>query len=499
MIDWTQDLTTESGAALKSTGCRRMHTDFTDRTLAKASIWRRMLRPVRSILPTRKYPVGQSRRLKKQMHDFASGGLALFWQRQGIYAGATLLCAVYYSLPISLMCYLLCQATDLFETAVSRRVIDRTDHSLRYSHKLLKWLFISNTLSSLSVATYMLLVAKLEGPAEHFASLFFLFAAGLFAAVNNHQLPQVLAVRVLIYGTLFIYIPVADILNEHASYRSTVWLHFATSLFVLYFVLECSMIFLRLYQKGLDQMDELRAERDRAREAYKVKSQFVSVVSHELRTPLTSINGALSLLCDADLSKNPDSSGRMLEIAHKNSKRLSMLINDLLDVQKMEAKKMSYQFGPLDLGELIDEAAQSIAPYADKYEITIHVSKPDEPLCIYADCERMMQVLDNLLSNAVKFSRPGDQVDLAARLEDGFAVLEVRDNGIGIPANSKHLVFGKFTQVDNSDRRDFDGSGLGLSIAQQIVKDHKATINYDSTPGEGTRFYAIFPLCQAPL
>ncbi|MBO6897039.1 MAG: HAMP domain-containing histidine kinase [Shimia sp.] len=355
---------------------------------------------------------------------------------------------------------------------------------------------MSNAVSAVSIAAFTLMLARLEGPGEHFTSLFFLFAAGLFAAVNNHQLKQVLALRLLTYGALFIFIPVSDILSEGAAFNSKLWLHFATSLFVLYFVLECSTIFLRMYQRTLDQMDELRSERDKARESYELKSQFVSVVSHELRTPLTSITGSLTLMRETNLSKDPDKADRMLDIAHKNSKRLSKLINDLLDIQKMEARKMVYHFAPVDLGALLNDAAQSITPYADQYEIVVRTVPPPFPLTIRADHERMMQVLDNLLSNAVKFSHEGGYVELSARLQDGCAMLEVRDYGVGIPESERHKIFGKFIQADNSDCRNFEGSGLGLSIARQIIEDHGASIDFDSTLGEGTRFYATFPLCD---
>ncbi|MCP4826584.1 MAG: HAMP domain-containing histidine kinase [Shimia sp.] len=384
----------------------------------------------------------------------------------------------------------------MFDGIVCHKVTHRTNHSLRHSHKLLKFLFASNALSAVSIAAFTLMLARLEGPGEHFTSLFFLFAAGLFAAVNNHQLKQVLALRLITYGALFIFIPVSDILSEEAAFTSPLWLHFATSLFVLYFVLECSTIFLRMYQRTLDQMDELRSERDKARESYEIKSQFVSVVSHELRTPLTSITGSLTLLRETNLSKDPEKTERMLDIAHKNSKRLSKLINDLLDIQKMEARKMVYHFAPVDLSELLNDAAQSITPYADQYEIVVRTNPPPFPLTVRADHERMMQVLDNLLSNAVKFSHEGGYVELSARLVDGCALLEVRDYGVGIPETERNQIFGKFTQVDNSDCRNFEGSGLGLSIARQIIEDHGASIDFESTLGEGTRFYAVFPLCD---
>jgi hypothetical protein len=172
------------------------------------------------------------------------------------------------------------------------------------------------------------------------------------------------------------------------------------------------------------------------------------VVSHELRTPLTSITGSLTLMRETNLSKDPEKADRMLDIAYKNSKRLSKLINDLLDIQKMEARKMVYHFAPVDLGQLLNDAAQSITPYADQYEIVVRTDPPPFPLTIRADHERMMQVLDNLLSNAVKFSHEGGYVELSARLVDGCAMLAVRDYGVGIPNGERHQIFGKFTQVD---------------------------------------------------
>ncbi|MBO9478998.1 HAMP domain-containing histidine kinase [Shimia sp. R11_0] len=473
-----------------------MHTEHPKHRTLRSPLLSAIAKRVRLLAPKRPPNIEDSRRLKQQIHDFATGGVVLFWQRQGIYAGAGFLCGFYYSWPLAAFCYLLVQTADLFDSAVCYRVINRTDHSLRYSHKLLKLLFLSNGLSAMSIATFTLLLARLEGPTEHFTSLFFLFAAGLFAAVNNHQIPQILALRLVSYGALFIFIPAYDIVTHTATFQSKMWMHFATSLFVLYFVLECSTIFLRMYQRTLDQLDDLRTERDRARESYEIKSQFVSVVSHELRTPLTSITGSLTLLRESDLSKNPESADRMLEIAHKNSKRLAKLINDLLDIQKMEARKMVYHLAPVDVQDLLDDALLSITPYADQFDISVRTIPSDVPLTIRADHERMMQVLDNLLSNAVKFSHAGGYVELGARLSDGCAVLEVRDYGIGIPDHSRHLVFDKFAQVDTSDSRNFDGTGLGLSIARQIVEDHGASIDFESAPGEGTRFFATFPLCD---
>jgi signal transduction histidine kinase len=457
---------------------------------------RRKFKRLRGLFSSKPPSVAQARRLHREIHDFAQGGITLFWQRQSIYAGAALLCGFYFSWPLAAFCYLLVQATDLFDTAICDRVINRTDHALRHTHRLHRRLTFSSALSSAAVGAFVLLLARIEGPGEHFMSLFFLFAAGLFAAVNNHQIRQILALRLVTYGAIFIYIPVADILAQQAPINSKLWLHFATALFVLYFVLECASIFLRMYQRTLDQMEDLRLERDKARAGFEQKSQFVSVVSDELRTPLTSIKGALSLLRETDLAKNPDSATHMLDIAHKNSERLDTLIKDLLDIQKMEARKMVYHFAPINVTELITEAAQAITPYADQRDIVVRTKPPSTPLWVRGDHERLMQVLHNLLSNAVKFSHTGGYVEVGACLEDGCARIEVRDFGIGIPPESSHLVFDLFQQVNTTDSRRFEGSGLGLPIAHQIAEDHGAALDFDSRLGEGSCFYAIFPLCD---
>lgn len=323
--------------------------------------------------------------------------------------------------------------------------------------------------------------------------LFFLFAAGLFAAVNNHQLPMILMVRLVMYAGIFLWIPAADLLAVRPPLHSALWLQLFTVVFVLFFVVECSVIFLRLYRRGLDQLDELRLERDRVQAAYEVKSQFVSVVSHELRTPLTSINGALGLLRTGAYDADPAKARSILDIAHKNAVRLSALINDLLDLQKLESGQMSYSMAPLDLSALVAECVESIGAFAQTYGITLAFAPPPHPIRVQADRDRIHQVLDNLLSNAVKFSHRAGRVDIRIRTTPTTTLVDVQDHGIGIPPNCRDSVFGKFTQVDSSDRRSHGGTGLGLAIAAEIMAAHGGAIDYDSTPGAGTTFTITFP------
>ena len=295
--------------------------------------------------------------------------------------------------------------------------------------------------------------------------------------------------RLAIYGAVFLYIPIYDLWTVRPPLDSALWLNFATVVFVSYFVVDCSQIFLRLYRKGLDQIDELRLERDRAKAAYEVKSQFVSVVSHELRTPLTSIMGALSLLRNGGFTDAPDRAAHVVEIAYKNSQRLSSLINDLLDIQKLESGQMSYDFTQVNVADMVRESLESIESLAESFGVSVRVVSMDESLKVRADHDRLLQVLANLLSNAIKFSKTAGEVEIFLARSGQNARISIRDHGIGIPANSRDKVFGKFSQVDSSDHRSFDGTGLGLSISEQIMHAHDGTIDYESEAGQSTTFF----------
>ena len=337
-------------------------------------------------------------RLEKQVRDYVNGGLVLFWKRQTIYAAAGLLCGFYYDIEIAVFCYLFIQFCEFSDTWVSLRIVRWKGGSLREARRYRNLLFLTATLSSISIALWAGIVAHLEGISSHFMPLFFLFSAGLFAAVNNHQIPQILLLRLVVYTGVFLYIPISDLLAVMPPLKNFLWLQLFTVVFVLFFVIECSIIFLRLYRRGLDQLDELRRERDRVQAAYEVKSQFVSVVSHELRTPLTSINGALGLLRTGAYDNDPAKARNILEIAHKNSIRLSALINDLLDLQKLESGQMSYSFDEVDLADIVEECIGAMETFAQTYGISIDFSPGAQRVFVRADRDRLHQVLDNLLS-----------------------------------------------------------------------------------------------------
>ncbi len=435
----------------------------------------------------------RSGRLARQLKDFADGEHSLFLTRQGIYFGSALLTLLYYNVNLALLCFALGQLIEFLGNAVSANVIRWNGKGLGRAIRYRNQILATSILSALAVAIFTILVAELEGQSTHFTPLFFLLAAGLFAAVHNHQLPTVLYARLFIYGLAFLYIPLKDIWLVRPPMHSVLWLQFATVVFAMFCVINCSIIFLRLSRTNLDRLEELIVERDRSHAAFELKSQFVSVVSHELRTPLHSILGSLSLLNSGKLDAHPDRARKMVGIAFSNSQRLSNLINDLLDLQKLEAEQMNYGFAPVNLTDVVYDAIESVQGVAEENQVEIAFVNPMVNLVARADHSKLEQVLTNLLSNALKFSNPGSQVEIHVFSNDTRVGVEVRDFGIGIPEGSREVVFGKFTQIDSSDERNHAGSGLGLSIAEQIMTAHDGTIDYVSKPGHGTTFRIELP------
>ncbi|MFC3117807.1 sensor histidine kinase [Jhaorihella thermophila] len=232
--------------------------------------------------------------------------------------------------------------------------------------------------------------------------------------------------------------------------------------------------------------------------AYKVKSQFVSVVSHELRTPLTSIKGSLDLLNSGAMGPVPETMKPLIDLAGKNSQRLATLINDILDFQKIEAGEMTYNFDALEVRKLVVDAVETNRGYGDSLNVSFKLDLPEEDdgAKVLGDETRLMQVLSNILSNAAKFSPEGGEVTVGYRILGSTVRIFVEDHGEGIPENSKHKVFDRFTQVDSSDQRKVGGTGLGMNISKQIVEQHNGEIDYVSELGVGTVFFVTLDLLE---
>ncbi|WP_447986332.1 two-component system histidine kinase PnpS [Nitrospira sp. Nam74] len=232
----------------------------------------------------------------------------------------------------------------------------------------------------------------------------------------------------------------------------------------------------------------------------KVRKDFVANVSHELRTPLTSIKGYVEALLDG-MKDNPDEALRFLHIILKQSDRLNLILDDLLQLSQIESGQVLFKRDPVSLRSVVERTVALIQPLLDKKDHQLTVSLPDTLPCVSADEERLVQVLTNLLDNAVKYTPDGGIIAIAARRLDGtvdgrssdLVELTVSDNGIGIPEADRPRVFERFYRVDKARSRELGGTGLGLAIVKHIVEGHGGQIWVEANQPMGTRFVVRLP------
>jgi signal transduction histidine kinase len=438
-----------------------------------------------------------SERLLQNLRDYADAAHSLLWQRQAIFAAAALLTAFYLD-PIKAVLFyaalLICEAQDL---SIARRITRLSGDDRRAITQCYAWVLVNTVISSLVISGYVISVSVMQGSGGQFTPLFFLFAIALFAAMNNHQIVWALVLRMTIYGVAFLAIAGKGIWLYRPPLDSALWLQLFTVLFVLFFLIDCSITFLGLYRRNLNQLEELKAEHDRTKAALVVKSRFVSIVSHELRTPLTSIKGSLELLNSGKAGSVPPAATPLVEMASKNSRRLAELIDDLLDLQRIEAGEMKFRMVKVHVQALIADAIAAHQGLAEKFKVTLREDTMESrPLYVLADESRLMQVLSNVISNAAKFSFDGGDVLVGCTLSEGRVRIHVRDHGVGIPEGMKEKVFERFTQLDSSDQRRAGGTGLGMNISREIMEAFGGTIDYESEFGKGTTFFMELAACE---
>lgn len=226
----------------------------------------------------------------------------------------------------------------------------------------------------------------------------------------------------------------------------------------------------------------------------KMKNEFISTVSHELRTPLTSIRASLGLVSQGVVGDIPEEALQMLKIAGNNTERLLLLINDILDLQKIESGQMVFKFQNMALMPFLEQAVADNAGYGNEYGIKFVISKEINDTFVFADKDRLMQVMANLMSNAAKFSPEGEVVEISvARHSSDSVRISVTDHGSGIPVSFQSKLFDKFTQSDSTDTRQKGGTGLGLSISKIIIEKHGGLIDYVTHEGVGSTFYFELP------
>jgi signal transduction histidine kinase len=253
------------------------------------------------------------------------------------------------------------------------------------------------------------------------------------------------------------------------------------------------------YRELFEQADEARAtlaeQNDRLRELDDLKDNLISVVSHELRTPLTSILGYLELL-EQEREQLSQRQRHFLGVVDRNAERLLSLVVDLLFITQVRAGQLRLEREPLDLSELVHQAVEAALPTAQERQISVSVAQCADA-SVNGDRQRLGQVLDNLLSNALKFTDRNGTVQLRLSATDGEVVLEVADNGIGIPASEQRELFSRFFRTDAAIDAAIQGTGLGLSIVKAIVEGHGGQVGVESVEGDGATFRVTLPRLAA--
>ena len=236
---------------------------------------------------------------------------------------------------------------------------------------------------------------------------------------------------------------------------------------------------------------ELEAQNQRLRESEQLKSELVSIVSHEVRTPLASVLGFTSLLLQREL--DPETRRHYLGIIDAQGRRLAALLDDFLDVQRIEEGRLDLSSDVVDVATVLQEQTQLFTAQSDKHRLELRLAR--RPLPVHGDADRLAQVVGNLLSNAIKYSPDGGVVEVIGDRADGTVRVSVRDEGLGIPEDQQERIFTKFFRGDAAESG-ITGTGLGLAFARAVVEAHGGRIRFTSAAGQGSTFWVELPAVE---
>lgn len=240
--------------------------------------------------------------------------------------------------------------------------------------------------------------------------------------------------------------------------------------------------------------DDLFDSTDAQENCERAKTEFLTMVSHELRTPVTALRGALGILAAGAAGELPPKARALTALAERNADRLHRLVNDILDLEKLEAGVFAYRLGDVDVNQLVTQAAIELTPYAEQYQVHIEVRSDLPRAFLHSDSDRLMQVLANLISNAVKHSPSGGTVELHVGRTNDHIRVSVTDHGNGIPEDFRPRIFQKFAQANSTAANPNGGSGLGLNLSRAIIAQHGGVLAFHTAVGVGSTFYFELPV-----
>ncbi|MFA6989613.1 MAG: HAMP domain-containing sensor histidine kinase [Candidatus Gastranaerophilaceae bacterium] len=240
-----------------------------------------------------------------------------------------------------------------------------------------------------------------------------------------------------------------------------------------------------------DQTELYEAVKTQVEQSTKIKSEFIANISHEIRTPLTAILGFSNILLAENPTNLTDKQQRYINNITKSGRLLLSLINDLLDIAKIEAGSMNLSYEKFDSSELIAETVSSINSLADQKNISVKLDVKN--IIVKADKGKVRQIIYNLLSNAIKFTPEKGNIIVKSDFNNSNLIVSVEDTGIGIAKSDHDKIFEEFRQIDSSYSRLQEGAGLGLTLTKKLVELHEGSIQFESTVGVGSRFWFILP------
>jgi signal transduction histidine kinase len=250
----------------------------------------------------------------------------------------------------------------------------------------------------------------------------------------------------------------------------------------------------RIIERRTHERDRAALEKQVAEQTARLKDEFIATVSHELRTPLTAITASLGLLAHDPEAHRSSAAEQLVGIAYKNCQRLGRLVDDILDVERLEGGKVVFDFQEVDLPSLLEQVVASSRALADRAEVSLVLGCAAHAT-VHADPDRLTQVFSNLLSNAVKFSPHGSEVEVLLDRDGGNARVSFRDHGPGVPPEFQHRLFERFAQAADGAQK--GGAGLGLSIAREIVQRLGGKIGFVDAPGGGAIFHVVLPVVES--